>query len=379
MASRWVVHEGDCVALANEGREHAFDAIVCDPPYDLVSITKRFGKNGSAPAKFGSDGRFQRLSGGFMGQKWDSTGVAFKPETWAALLRVVKPGAHLIAFGGTRTYHRMACAVEDAGWEIRDALVWLQGQGFPKSHNLDGAWEGWGTALKPAWESIVLARAPLSEPTIAANVLKWGTGAINVDGCRIEANGRPLREKLADLPSTGIYGEGLNGSRAVGVTSQGRWPANVVLDEHAAMLLDEEVGERTSGTGAVKRSSASGYRPNALGTESRTVGTEMICYGDTGGVSRFFYTSKASASERKLPDGTRHNHPTTKPLSLMRWLVRLVTPPNGIVLDPFCGSGSTGVAALQEGFRFVGIDMTPEYCEIARKRLAAAEAEKVTA
>lgn len=432
MGTRWVVHEGDCVALANDGREHVFDAIVCDPPYELTSIVKRFGKNGSAPAKFGSDGRFTRLSGGFMGQKWDSTGVSFDPATWAALLRVAKPGAHLIAFGGTRTFHRLMVAIEDGGWDVRECLMWLYGTGFPKSHDVskgidamfgaerevvgtrtsafgtatpggvwnerfgDGGpglwvgsdpkevalrggavsdeakrWEGWGTALKPAWEPIVLARAPLSEPTIAANVLKWGTGAINIEATRIGTTREVPASLSKNKTPNGIFGEYGGGHPKELNPNVGRWPANVVLDEIAAARLDVEVGERHSS--GVYNAQDHGYVPNGIGFGGK--GTPATMYADKGGPSRFFYTAKASASERALADGTRHNHPTTKPVSLMRWLVRLVTPPNGIVLDPFAGSGSTGVAVLQEGFRFVGIDLTPEYAKIARKRLAEVEAK----
>lgn len=362
---------GDCLQAFPTMEPDSLDACVTDPPYGLA----------------------------FMGARWDHNVPG--AEYWRAILRILKPGAHLVAFGGTRTYHRMACAVEDAGCEIRDTLSWLYGSGFPKSMNVakkidarvgaagalgdaksvlrtrqqgngklpgwdspsmhgDGVenyareylpgsdegriWKGWGTALKPACELIVLARKPLSETTVAANVLRWGTGALNIDGCRLEAEKRPQ----FDSRDTGCrpgYGGGLRGSARIGMQVLGRWPANVCHDGSDDVI---------NGFPA-----SNGQSP-----------------------ARFFYCGKASGSEREdglsgpeLPQGMdrRNLHPTVKPTALMQWLVRLVTPPGGTVLDPFMGTGSTGRACAREGFGFVGIELDAGYVEIARRRIAAAE------
>lgn len=384
--------QGDCLNVLRGWRDECIDAITTDPPYGLS----------------------------FMGRGWDYAVPG--PEYWREVLRIAKPGAHLQAMGGTRTFHRLACAIEDAGWEIRDTLMWMYGQGFPKSRDMSKAidnelgaerevvgtnrrgsveksaagfnggyknpnplttpateaaqrWNGWGTALKPAWEPIILARKPLVG-TVASNVLEYGTGGINVDGCRIEAGARPLR--LPDRgPGNQTYGEGLHGSYAAGDTAQGRWPANVCLDEEAAAMLDEQTGVLTSGRagayiGDVEESPA-------LGNKRAMIRPETIV-GDSGGASRFFYVAKTPKRERNAGVVERidpltgkpykNRHPTVKPLSLMRWLVRMITPPGGIVLDPFCGSGSTGCAAVLEGFSFVGIDLEEEHCEVSRERVA---------
>jgi site-specific DNA-methyltransferase (adenine-specific) len=359
------------------------DAIVCDPPYGLS----------------------------FMGKGWDHgvPGVDF----WVEALRVLKPGGHLIAFGGTRTYHRLAVAIEDAGFEVRDCLMWLYGSGFPKSHDVSKAidkqagavrevvskvcedmfgkyekvevgvsgstaiwsdggmgnypitapstdlakeWHGWGTALKPAYEPAILARKPL-RGTVADNVAQWGVGGLNIDGCRVECSDNdavPLFTKYNTRPGTSFA----VGSKRTGQnTNLGRWPANVILDEEAAAALDAQSG--------------------------------------VGGASRFFYTAKASRSEREAgldgveqmqaPNGNKwtdqdyrtgktiaraNHHPTVKPIALMRYMIRLVAPRGAVVLDPFMGSGSTGCASMVEGMQFIGIDITPEYVDIARRRIA---------
>jgi site-specific DNA-methyltransferase (adenine-specific) len=398
------------------------DAIVSDPPYGLS----------------------------FMGKGWDHgvPGVAL----WTEALRVAKPGAHLLAFGGTRTYHRLACAIEDAGWEIRDCVMWVYGSGFPKSHDVskaidkaagaerskvigtklgrpgmakDGSnqrsgfdaafggnasgvlstditapatdaarqWSGWGTALKPAWEPIIVARKPLVG-TVAENVLAHGTGAINVDGCRVGA------EQTVTLRS-GSMGKGIYGGDArVGsfANPPGRWPANLIHDGS-----EEVVGLFP----ATKSGGLSGvtYHTNAKpgdGWGRIGNGGSGTCHGDSGSAARFFYCAKASKADRDqgceaFPEkenasknyGTkaanltrkdggenvvlprRNHHPTVKPTDLMRYLCRLVTPPGGVVLDPFTGSGSTGKGAVLEGFRFIGIEREAEYVEIAKARIAA--------
>ena len=312
--------------------DSSVDAVVCDPPYEL----------------------------GFMGKRWDASGVAYDVELWREALRVAKPGAHLLAFGGSRTYHRMTCAIEDAGWEVRDCIMWLYGSGFPKSHN--GPWGG--TALKPAHEPIVVARKPL-DGTVAANVLAWGTGALNVDGCRVGtedallggANRRPITRERNDgwgMRNGGSYGREM---------PAGRWPANVIHDGS-----EEVVGlfpQTTSGK-PMNRMHTDPGRNVASGASK---GGEYFHsgFGDSGSAARFFYCAKASKKDR----GEGNIHATVKPTALMRWLVRLVTPPNGLVLDPFTGSGSTGKACALEGFRFVGIEQSAEYAEIARARIAA--------
>jgi site-specific DNA-methyltransferase (adenine-specific) len=362
---------GDCRERMRSLAPNSVDAIVTDPPYHLTSIVKRFGADDAAPAKSnGASGVYARASAGFMGQKWDGGGVAFEPETWAEAWRVLKPGGHLLAFSGSRTYHRMVCAIEDAGFEVRDQIMWVYGSGFPKSHNQGN---GWGTALKPAVEPICVARKPLSEGTVAANVLKWGTGAINVGACRVATDdvaaignpswGGPMK-RLSGAPGQ----EGKLVPRTP-PSNAGRWPANLIHDGS-----DEVVGcfpesdHARGNTGASKGGGGMyghGLCENSFGA------------GDSGSAARFFYCAKSSAKDRNagLPEGQRSTHPTVKPTALMRYLCRLVTPPGGTVLDPFMGSGSTGRGAVLEGFRFIGIEMSPEYLDIARLRIAEAERE----
>jgi site-specific DNA-methyltransferase (adenine-specific) len=311
---------GDCLLKLKELEDNSVDSIVTDPPYHLTSIVKRFGKEGSAPAKPGKDGSFGRLSKGFMGQEWDGGDIAFRTEVWEECLRVLKPGGHLIAFSGSRTYHRMAYAIDESGFEIRDQIMWVYGSGFPKSHNVGKKvpdFEGWGTALKPAHEPIVLARKPF-KCSVSDNVLEHGTGAINIDGCRvgdeeIYVNGKG--NKFVDsLPHGKRTGESVLG---VNKTHTGRYPANFIHDG-----LEEEW-------------------------------------------SKYFYCAKASKKDRE----DYNNHPTVKPTELMRYLIRLVTPKDGTVLDPFMGSGSTGKAAVLEGFDFIGIELSEDYLNIAKSRI----------
>jgi DNA modification methylase len=421
----WEVAHGDCLAVMPTLAPASFDAVVTDPPYGLEFM----GKDWDAPwkqgfAEYGMGDSKGRRAGPVFGSKrnpccrackkhkrgtkrcecaapdFDETPATFAQsfgewcEGWAReALRVAKPGAHLLAFGGTRTFHRLTCAIEDAGWEVRDCLSWLYGSGFPKSHN--GPWGG--TALKPAWEPIVLARRPLIG-TVAANHAAHGTGALRIDECRIDASGRPKIVAHAEK-SQNVYGHGMNGSHSEGTTDLGRWPANVVLDEAAAGMLDEQSGDAGGGFGH-----AGGKVDHAaFGGGMKNRGQE-IGYGDSGGASRFFYTAKASRSEReqglrgaglqevrvkmnngndadgdpvsdRLTKQARNTHPTVKPVDLMRWLVRLVTPIGGVVLDPFTGSGTTGVACHAEGLRFVGIEREAAYVEIARARIKAEAAQ----
>jgi site-specific DNA-methyltransferase (adenine-specific) len=376
----FTIHHGDCREVMATLDAESVDAIVSDPPYGLS----------------------------FMGKGWDH-GVP-GAEFWTEALRVAKPGAHMLAFGGTRTYHRLACAIEDAGWEIRDCVMWVYGSGFPKSHDVGKAidkaagaerevvgpgqwsnrgigingptfkhetskndgrsvtapatdaarqWSGWGTALKPAWEPIIVARKPLVG-TVAENVLTHGTGAINVDGCRVGTDGGTRRDGKGNEPNDSGW-ENMRG-HGVATINAGRWPANLIHDgsEEVVGLFPQSNGGAFP---AVQNSLGTG---NALRPWQGKVGPARDM-GDSGSAARFFYCAKASKADR----GSDNKHPTVKPTDLMRYLCRLVTPPGGVVLDPFTGSGSTGKGAVLEGFRFIGIEREAEYVEIARARIAA--------
>jgi len=308
---------GDCRDVLKTLADCSVDSVVTDPPYEL----------------------------GFMGKKWDSTGIAYDVTVWAECLRVLKPGGHVLAFGGSRTFHRMAVAIEDAGFEIRDSIAWISSKTFPKSLNVrkaidktgvDGsAWEGWGTGLKQVVEPIVMGRKPLVG-TVAANVLEHGVGGLNIDASRVAADMSEF-VSATGKPRSGMghahgfaMGDGYGGENANPPNALGRWPANVILDEYSAGLLDEQSGENPS---------------------------------------RFFYCAKASKRDRNEGLEDSNPHPTVKPTALMRYLIKLVTPPGGTVLDPFTGSGSTGKAALLDGFAFVGAELTEEYLPIIEGRL----------
>lgn len=345
------------------------DACVCDPPYALDSIVRRFGAVNAAPARAGQTGAYARASTGFMGQTWDTGETAFDPGFWAEVWRVLKPGAHLVAFGGTRTYHRLASAIEDAGFEIRDQLAWVYGSGFPKSHSQG---DGRGTALKPGWEPIVLARKPL-DGTVAQNLARWGVGALDIDGCRVPHTGESHAGKSRSGQASAERRYHDRGGTTFTMTPgplggdpRGRWPANIVHDGSAEVVA--AFPATASGSGAIKRQSGAGYRPNALGQESRPPGTEMVAYGDRGTAARFFYCAKATKAERM---GSKH--PTVKPVALMRWLCRLIAPPGAVILDPFAGSGSTGVAAVMEGQRPVLIEREAQFCADIERRIAASD------
>jgi site-specific DNA-methyltransferase (adenine-specific) len=425
LGGKVILRAGDCLEVMAALPDNSVDAIVCDPPYHLTSIVKRFGGENAAACKVGKTGAYARASAGFMGKQWDGGDIAFRPETWAHALRVLKPGGHLVAFSGTRTYHRMTVAIEDAGFEIRDMICWHYGSGFPKSVNVsktidknagaerekiaigapvkrmipgadqndtgswvkdngriyqpgvelpvtDAAkqWDGYGTALKPATEPICLARKPLIG-TVVENVLTHGTGALNIDGCRVEANGRPLREIDAKATDSNVYagrtgagglGKGLDGgSKAVGSTDLGRWPANLIHDgsDEVAALFPSEAGAAAP----VHKRNGDKFR-NTYGSFGGNVDEAGSTFqGDTGSAARFFYTAKADAEDRL---GSKH--PTVKPLDLMQWLVRLVCPKGGTVLDPFAGTGTTGEAAWREGMSAILIEREEEYqADIARR------------
>jgi DNA modification methylase len=446
---------GDCLTVMATMEPNSVDAIVTDPPYGLEFMGKEWDRlwNKHDGDETRSEGRVARKfqtatpqhKAGLDAQEWH--------YAWAVeALRVAKPGAHLLAFGGTRTFHRLACAIEDAGWEIRDTLMWVYGSGFPKSHDVSKAidraagvkrdvvavvkkkpsassdcnegwvrpwaegkttmditapatdaarqWDGWGTALKPAWEPIILARKPL-DGTVAANVQKWGTGAINVDGCRVEAFGEKtggngyigLQQSKGWNPNNMPYKREQEQS-----ITKGRWPANLIHDGSEEVL--ELFPESSPPCGSAKKHNS---KPGGVtyGQRLTPLAESNAAYvGDSGSAARFFYCAKASRAEREMgcegmeqkpsymvengsktagaANGVRYerhttnanHHPTVKPLALMRYLCRLVTPPNGLILDPFMGSGTTGMAANLEDFRFIGIDKEPEYVAIAKHRIA---------
>lgn len=361
---------GDSLKKLKSLEDNSIDSIVTDPPYGLS----------------------------FMNKKWDYD-VPSK-EIWTEALRVLKPGGHLLAFGGTRTYHRLVVNIEDAGFEIRDQIQWLYGSGFPKSHNIkEGEFKGWGTALKPANEPICVARKPLEKGlTVAQNVLKWGTGAINIDECRISIQDKVNFKSKQNFDNMG-YGGNKNTEPKEHYNPQGRWPANIILDEAAAEMLDEQSGQFKGSIGRANRKSAGNYEASNYKVGVVTE-TEISVFG---GASRFFYVAKASKSERNrgldgmpekssagLPlrskevdnigiggDGTKTHrdvknqnfHPTVKPIKLMEYLIRLVTPKGGTTLDPFMGSGTTGVAAKNLKRNFIGIEIDKNYFNISKVRI----------
>ena len=381
---------GDCLAEIPKLPDDSIDSCVTDPPYHLTTGKK--GGSGQASVNLDSPHGRARDGTGFMAMEWDGGDLAHRSELWAQVLRVLKPGAYLLAFGGTRTYHRLACAIEDAGFEIRDQIGWAFGSGFPKSHN--GTWGG--TALKPAWEPIAMARKPF-RGTVAANVAKYGTGALNIDGCRIPVNTEVDDPRLggkgdwsSDKMAKNVYEGGYAGDR-VGSSPLGRWPANLIHDGSDEVLeafpdAPGQIADASSKQqqqknknvyGNMKRGNGRGGEPSADSKNDGVVGFNMRPGArrmDIGSAARFFYCAKADRDDRN--EGLHKNrqaqnhHPTVKPTDLMRYLCRLVTPKGGTVLDPFLGSGSTLKAAELEGFSAIGIEINPEYCDIARQRIA---------
>ena len=340
--------KGNCIELLAEMPDNSVNSIVTDPPYEL----------------------------GFMGKSWDNSGIAYNVELWSQALRVLKPGGHLLAFGGSRTYHRLASAVEDAGFEIRDQIMWLYGSGFPKSHNLKDEWQGWGTALKPAHEPIVVARKPLIG-TVATNVLTYGTGALNIDASRVahlseadRASATPQGKVTSNIRAGAAPDVDNEGRQEVERpdTSQGRWPANVIHDGSEEVL--EYFGEPQRFFYCAKASKS-----------ERNAGLEELPEKKNSKMYRTANNTSDTISkgfERFDTAPQSNNHPTVKPLALMRYLTKLVTPPNGIVLDPFLGSGTTAVAAILEGFNWMGCEMTEDYWPIIEARVAWAELQPKT-
>lgn len=344
------VHLGDCLAIMPTIADNSVDAVICDPPYHLTSIVERF-KSGTAA----KDATFGRMSKGFMGKEWDGGDIAFRPETWMHVLRILKPGGHLLAFSHARTYHRMACAIEDAGFEIRDMIEWIYGSGFPKSHDQG---DGRGTALKPAHEPICMARKPLAG-TVQLTLDLFGTGAINIDACRVHGEDAGPRTYTSKRTLPGAQ-QNATGERHfddvlyVGTTKAGRFPANLIHDgsDEVVEIFPREAGARAPVTvrNGDKFLTTYGAFKGNIDEQGSTF------QGDTGSAARFFYCAKATAKDRA---GSKH--PTVKPIKLMRYLVRMVTPRNGLVLDPFAGSGTTLMAARLEGFASVGIEQDAQY------------------
>ncbi|RUI05495.1 site-specific DNA-methyltransferase [Pseudomonas aeruginosa] len=370
------LHLGDCLQVLKTFPDNSFDSVVTDPPYGLS----------------------------FMGKRWDYDVPSV--EIWAECLRVLKPGGHLLAFAGTRTQHRMALRIEDAGFEIRDIIAWVYGSGFPKSKNLDGDWQGWGTALKPALEPITVARKPLAG-TVAANVLAHGTGTLNIDGCRINPTGES-RERVGEATQDQRYTDAGGTNFAMkpgprGGAVAGRWPANLIHDGSTEVVA---LFPADAGQAAPLATRNSDKTRNSYGTFAGSPDAHFSPHDAGGSAARFFYCAKASRKDRNEgcdelpqqrggmvsntsgkhitrrdgyePPAAGNHHPTVKPTDLMAYLVRLVTPPGGKVLDPFTGSGSTGKAAVREGFEFVGIEREAPYLAIAEARIAH-ELERVTA
>jgi DNA modification methylase len=425
---------GDCLEKLKDLPDNSVDSIVTDPPYGLS----------------------------FMGKKWDYDVPSV--DIWKECLRVLKPGGHLLSFSGSRTYHRMAVRIEDAGFEIRDQIMWVYGSGFPKSHNIGKAvdklqgnereiigskkgqgnipndrgnwglkphtdvivdkgtseWEGWGTALKPAHEPIVMARKPVSEKTNAENVLRWGTGGLNIDDCRIGYNDDKPHSVSTEREGGNSWNKDYVRTEDWEPNNTGRWPANIIFDEDAGEVLDQQSGIKQYNKGREEGNYKGGHRKDYVGTDDNPIVNKVDgkFFSDKGGASRFFYCPKASKKDRDegldnfeekaqrqssggsrdfnarcancgkkfigspeticscdnpITDNTvfkkKNNHPTVKPTELMLYLIKLVTPKGGTVLEPFMGSGSTGKAAVRGGFDFIGIEKEEEYLNIAKARI----------
>ena len=398
---RFTLLKGDCLETLLSLPDNSIDSVVCDPPYHLQSIVKRFSSPDAAESKFGTDGAYRRMSKGFMGQTWDGGQIAFDTAVWKQCYRVLKPGGHLIAFGGTRTIHRITCAIEDSGFDIRDQISWIQFMGFPKSLNISKQidkmagverevigtnpnvktgsagwqntgyvggkvtggnaeitkpatpeaqkWDGWGTALKPSYEPAVLARKPISEANIAQNVIKWGTGAINIDACRF-AYGDPCWVGPQELSGLKPYTRQVDQRESqvakykyVSFTDHplGRWPANIYQCPKPPRSQKESGLEHLE---SIPGHEAVGRKPDTPGLNNPRAG--------------------AGATSTEI----KNIHPTVKPIKLMKWLIQLITPPGGTVLDPFLGSGTTACAAIELGFDVVGCELTQKYWPIISGR-----------
>ena len=348
---------GDSLIELDKLEENSIDAIVTDPPYEL----------------------------GFMSKSWDSTGIAYSVDFWKKCLRVLKPGGHLLAFSGARTSHRMVCAIEDAGFEIRDNIMWLYGSAMPKGQNIgkllepDNKWKGWNSQLKPAYEPICMARKPL-EGTIIENINKWGVGGINIDECRVG-------DEVINGGTVPKFGGGKKGvcnftnvgsERVERESNVGRYPANVIHDGSEEVVKDMPYSKGASSQNNFSNGHI--YRGQSFNESSTSLNGFREWYNDEGSASRYYYCAKASSKDREeglisKGEGRTNVHPTWKPTELMQYLVRLISPKGSTILDPFMGSGSTGKAIAFENkerdadYSFIGIEMEKEYCEIAQARI----------
>lgn len=344
---------GDCLEYMNSMDENSIDSVVTDPPYELK----------------------------FMGNEWDRTGISFNSNTWKHCLKVLKPGGFLLSFSSTKNYHRIVCAIEDAGFEIKDCIQWLYGSGLPKGLDIHKAidklgedgneWEGWKTQLKPACELICVAQKPISEKTIAKNILKWGVGAFNVDACRISHNEPQKITNRKPRVDNAVFSKTSCGFKSENTTlasasDKGRFPTNVIIDDEAAQGIDKQFGKVTRSSGG-RTDNFFRDNNNIYGKGKSEIEYKDPGYGDKGGVSRYFYCPKASKSERNM--NCINTHVSIKPIKLMEYLIKLVTPNHGIVLDPFMGSGTTGIACKKNGFEFIGIEKEKEYYDIAERRI----------
>ena len=379
----------DCREGLKKIADNTVHSIVTDPPYEL----------------------------GFMGKEWDKTGIAYNIEFWEECLRVLRPGGYLLVFSSCRTYHRVACAIEDAGFEIRDKIdyfhdndeniktfinslseeqkkalqkisaqendvvfmSWIHGQGYPKGLNIGryiqkqidngklpntddlSKWNGWNTSLKPANEPICVARKPISEKTILENILKWGTGAFNIDGNRVGTETIQTNGQRRGTGNSFLLKDYISPESFIGDKKTGRFPANVILDESAGEKLDQQTGALKSGSNCVRTKPGTFLENGGLGKK----GDVQITYGDEGGASIFFYCAKASGKER----GKYNRHPTVKPLALIKHLVSLVTPVGGVSLDPFVGSGTHPIACIDLEVGYIGFEKDKEYYDIAKRRI----------
>ncbi len=359
------LYAGDCLEIMAQLPENSVDSVCVDPPYHLQSIVKRFGNSNATDVEKNATNRkvagqgtspFSRGASGFMGKVWDGGNIAQRVETWELVLRVLKPGGYIMAFGSSRTYGRMAVAIEDAGFINQPMFGWIFGQGFPKAHKVHAeGWEGWrygGQADKPALEPIYFGQKPFSEKTGTANVLRWGAGAVNIDGCRVEGAPEPTRFDAAKHHHDGWRMTATGAETAENASPLGRWPANLITDGSPEVLAAFP--------------DAPGQQREVNDSFAPKVGTAV--YGDYGprptvlprdgggSAARFFYTAKADVDDR-----IGSTHPTVKPVDLIQYLVRHITPPGGTVLDCFAGTGTTGEAAYREGFKAILIEREPEY------------------
>ena len=391
---------GDSVEVLRQLPDNSVDSVVCDPPYglskepDMAEVMRHW--------LAGDD--YKHTGGGFMGKSWDS--FVPGPAIWKECLRVLKPGGHLLAFFGSRTYDMGTLAIRLAGFEIRDQIMWVYGSGFPKSLDVrkatgDEEWQGWGTALKPAHEPICVARKPLAG-TVAANVLAHGTGGLNIDDCRIASDGEHKKAPMPTNKTRSVYGAQKGFTPA---NAEGRWPANFVHDGSDEVLA--AFPQTAAAKASMRGVGLTGSDDKVYGKGDPSFNT-MRGINDSGGsAARYFYCAKASKADRNYGlsgeyhapadlvnreegsagidnpragagriSGSKNPHPTVKPIALMEWLVRLVTPPGGVVLDPFMGSGSTGIAAVKQRFKFVGVELSEEYFKVAQERIVFARSQQ---